>query len=38
LNGAFERDFINARKLRIVYQGPRTTMVIAIRPELARPK
>jgi hypothetical protein len=38
LNGAFERDFINAQKLKVVYHGPRSDLVVAIRPDLEEPK
>ena len=38
LNIAFERDFITAQKLQVVYHGPHTDLVVVVRPELARPK
>jgi hypothetical protein len=38
LNGVFERDFITAQKLQVVYHGPHSDLVVAVRPELAGPK
>jgi uncharacterized membrane protein len=35
LNGAFESDFIEAEKLRIVYHGEASDVVVAVRPEIA---
>jgi hypothetical protein len=35
LDGAFEGAFIDAQKLKVVWHGPRSDVVIAIRPELA---
>ena len=34
LNSVFDREFIEQQKLRIVYRGPTTDVVVAIRPEL----
>ena len=38
LNDAFEHDFIDAHRLKIVYRGPRTPVVVAIPPERAGTK
>lgn len=38
LNEPFERNFINAQKLNIVYHAPNTGLVVAIRPELVQAK
>jgi hypothetical protein len=35
LNGAFEGDFIEAEKLKIVYHGEASDIVVAVRPEIA---
>lgn len=35
LEGNFERDFIQAQGLKVVFKGDRTGMVVAVRPELA---
>jgi hypothetical protein len=35
LNIGFEKDFIDAQKLVVVYRGENTDMVVAARPELA---
>jgi hypothetical protein len=35
LEGNFERDFIDAQGLKVVFKGDRTAMVVAVRPDLA---
>ena len=38
LHGKFDREFINAQNLTVVYRGETTDVVIAVRPELLLPR